>query len=236
MLNIVTIANYYKNKGLEYLIEAVKDLPVTLDIIGDGDYKPNLKGVSNVNLLGYIPDAYKLLPEYDLYVCSSIKEEAPFSILEAMRAGLPIVSTNVGSIPEMLKECGILFMPKDVKELKYHISYFIDNPEVAKSIGKNAKERQAKLYTKERMLKLAEDLHEILEKNIKKRPIIVQTNHGLPYKEDIAFYKKIVWKWLCKRAYKKCDHVICLSEISKQEMIDDGLTTEDKITVIYNGI
>ena len=104
MIKIITISNYYKNKGLSYLIEAVKDLPVTLDIIGDGDYKPDITGVSNVNLLGYVKNAYKLLPNYDIYVCSSVKEEAPFSILEAMRAGLPIISTNVGSIPEMVKD------------------------------------------------------------------------------------------------------------------------------------
>jgi len=233
-MKIITIANYYKNKGLKYLIEAVKDLPVTLDIIGDGDYKPDITGVSNVNLLGYVKDAYKLLPNYDMYVCSSVKEEAPFSILEAMRAGLPIIATRVGSIPEIV--VGLVIEPKNVEELKKEIQHLINSPDTREWLGKRAKERQAKLFTKERMMRETEELQKRLEKEISTRPVIIQTNHGLPYKEDINFILKVIWKIVCRISYKKCDHIICLSEISKQEVIDDGLAPASKITVIYNGI
>ncbi|MBI4779117.1 glycosyltransferase, partial [Candidatus Falkowbacteria bacterium] len=102
--NIVigSIGNLYKTKGYEYLIEAANilinknKLLLTFIIIGDGDERKKLKDLikkygleNNFILAGRIDEAAKLLKAFDIYVCSSVKEGLPYSILEAMSASLP---------------------------------------------------------------------------------------------------------------------------------------------------
>src|SRR5258708_19959060 len=54
---------------------------------------------------------------FDTFILSSRKEGFPFVILEAMRAGLPIIATKVGGIPEALGNAGILVNPDDAQAL-----------------------------------------------------------------------------------------------------------------------
>ena len=89
-----------------------------------------------------IPDASKFLPAFDVYVCSSVKEGFPYSILEAMAAGLPIVATRMGGIPEMITDGqdGLLVPPKNPKAIAQAIKSLIKNPELAKQLGQNARQ------------------------------------------------------------------------------------------------
>lgn len=245
-MKIVTIANLYRNKGLDIAIEAVQDLPVEYHIIGgDGDDSERIKKLaaqtSNVKLLGYIPDAYMRLNEYDIYLQPSTKEGSPYAILEAMRAGMPIVATNTGSVPEMLKECGIIvdyaeFNPCYRHEvLKKGIERLINNPHLRDIYGQRAKERQQQFYDKDKMLS---DMRLLEAQLIKKygRMVNIQVNHGLPYKEEVSWWKKLLYKKLLQSAFKKADAIICLSEMSREEMIRDKMASEHKIYVIPNGI
>ncbi len=167
-LMIGIIANLYKTKGLEYLIESIKDLNLKLIIIGGGPEKENLKskilnlGLENkIKLIGNIKNnASSYLKAFDIYVCSSIKEGMPYTILEAMQTGLPVVSTNVGAIPEVIENnrTGFLVEPKNSEQLVVKIKYLIDNPNVAKKLGKNAKEK-VKKFSLEKMIKKTEELY-----------------------------------------------------------------------------
>src|SRR3989344_2316315 len=125
---IGTIANLYKNKGLDILIAAAKimmeknslefsrlrseqaarDKPtVHFFIIGSGHEETNLRNLitaqksNNVHLLGNYDNAAELLPAFDLFVLPSRKEGLPYTILEAMAADLPIVATRVGGLPSL---------------------------------------------------------------------------------------------------------------------------------------
>jgi len=135
---LVTIAELHKNKGLPYLIEAMADLPETtgLCIIGDGEERRSLESLilqkklgSRVSLLGFIKDAPRLLPAFDMFVFPSIKEGLPFALLEAGLAGVPIVATTVGGIPEMIedKKEGLLVPPKDPRALAASIRDLLNN-------------------------------------------------------------------------------------------------------------
>ena len=80
-----------------------------LDIIGDGLEKQDLihlikekKIAQNVSLIGFSEDIPNILKDYDAFVISSNSEGLPMVLLEAMSAKLPIVSTNVGGIPEVI--------------------------------------------------------------------------------------------------------------------------------------
>ncbi len=165
---IGTIANLYKTKGLEYLIEAIKILNIqsagwrTISniktvIIGEGDERNNLQtkikelGLeNNISLSGSIPDAYKYLKAFDIFVLPSVKEGFPYTILEAMAAGLPIVATEVGAIPEILEnqKTGVLMPPADSQALTEAFVSLIKNPEHAKQLGANAQEAVKKFDLK----------------------------------------------------------------------------------------
>ena len=111
---------------------------------------------------GSISNAAQLLSAFDVYVCSSIKEGLPYTILETMRAGLPIVSTNVGAIPEVINnnKNGLLVEPKNPEALAEKIKYLIDNPGIAKQLGENAKEK-AKEFSLKQMIKKTEEIYKI---------------------------------------------------------------------------
>ena len=97
---IGTIAHFYPTKGLIHLIKAAeivrKEFPdILFTVIGDGQQRDvlqteinNLDLANNFILSGAKDNAWQYLPAFDIYVCSSVKEGFPFSILEAMQAGL----------------------------------------------------------------------------------------------------------------------------------------------------
>ncbi len=112
------VANFYKTKGLEYLIEAIKILgaehkiqDVAFVIIGDGTEREKLEtqikgsGIKNkIFLTGRLPNARKYLAAFDIFVLPSIKEGFPWALLEAMTAKLPVIVTNVGAAPEIIED------------------------------------------------------------------------------------------------------------------------------------
>lgn len=106
-----TIANFYPAKDLLTFINAIDVLPegVVGIIIGDGSLQESLEnhirehGLSRkVFLTGRLADAYKYLPAFDVFALSSVKEGFPWAVLEAMSAKVPVVSTRVGAIPEVI--------------------------------------------------------------------------------------------------------------------------------------
>jgi glycosyltransferase involved in cell wall biosynthesis len=146
-LIIGTIANLYPAKSLEHLIEAAyltinrelnpkhRILNPVFIVIGEGEERRKLEGLikkyhleNNFFLLGAIPDAYKYLKAFDIFVLSSVKEGFPWTILEAITAKVPIIATKVGAIPEIIdnKRTGLLVRPAEAKELSEAIAELID--------------------------------------------------------------------------------------------------------------
>ena len=172
---IGSIGNLYKNKGYNYLIDSfdkplVARYPLLVTIIGSGSEQNDLQlriknyGLQNkIILTGAVPNAARFLSAFDIYVCSSIKEGLPYSILEAMQAGLPIASTNVGAIPEVITDgdSGLLVEPKDSKALADKIKYLIDNSDVAKRLGEQAKKDVREKFSLEQMIKQTEEIYKM---------------------------------------------------------------------------
>src|SRR3989344_4859122 len=165
---IGTIANFYKTKGLEYLIGSTKILisnsqyPIFLIIIGDGELRPQLEELikkydleNNIILAGRQENASQYLKAFDIYVSSSVKEGLPYSILEAMAAELPIITTAVGGVPEMIKDNdnGLLIEPKNYKILAEKIKYLIENKPLAQRLGKQARQDVKENFSKEKMIR-----------------------------------------------------------------------------------
>lgn len=126
------VANAYPSKGLPLMLEAfdglAEDLPDTdLVILGDGPEMPRLRALrerlphrDRLHLPGAVPAAARLMRAFDLFALPSLKEGFPFVILEASLAGVPILATRVGALPEIIDDrmTGRLVPPGDIKALR----------------------------------------------------------------------------------------------------------------------
>lgn len=111
---IINVARFNQQKNHKRLIEAFKILneqysDMRLQLIGDGELKDEIKELVNsyglhdkVEFLGIKDDVYMYLHNADCFVLSSDYEGIPMSIIEAMGTALPIVSTNVGGLSDMI--------------------------------------------------------------------------------------------------------------------------------------
>lgn len=165
-INLISIGRLSKEKGYDKLIKAVFhiktkwNLNVRLFIIGDGPEKSNLAklcreyGISDdVRFPGYLENACKIMKYFDIFVMSSLTEGMPITLLEAMRAGMPIVATAVGGIPEALDngKCGILVPPGNELDLAKKIIQLYENTSVKEAISTKAKERFFEEFTVDKM-------------------------------------------------------------------------------------
>ena len=77
----------------------------------------------------------------DIFVLPTRAEAMPMSIIEAMAAGLPVISTTVGGIPEMIENGvdGLLYAPGDVVALAEKISFLLDHKNIRIEIGEKAR-------------------------------------------------------------------------------------------------
>lgn len=155
---ILYVGRLYSRKGLPTLIEAIPKVAgkfndVKFIISGKGlkDEEEKLKhyakklGVGDkLIFLGYFPD--EDLPDLyraaDMFVFPSIYENLPFALLEAMASGLPVITTTVGGIPEVIHdgENGFMIEPYNSTALAGIILYLIESPEKAREIGFSGRE------------------------------------------------------------------------------------------------
>lgn len=163
---IGVIANLYKTKGLDYLIQAIKllvesGIGITTIVMGEGDERKNLEDlISQLNLknkfilAGTVKDAARTLKMLDIYVCPSVKEGLPYSIMEAMFAGLPIIATQVGGIPELIQDGknGLLVESEDPELLAEKIKELLRNEELLNRIAKNAEQDANEKFSLDRMI------------------------------------------------------------------------------------
>ena len=175
---IGTIAHMSPEKGLNYLIEAASLIPsvhskMRFVIVGDGKCLPDLKtltvqkGLSDVfDYAGFHSDTYQFMQSFDIFALPSLSEGLSSAILEAMACSLPIVATNVGGIPELVKngENGLLVSPANPAELAQAIQHLAEHPAEAERMGRNGRERMERQFTLERKILGTEELCDALLK------------------------------------------------------------------------
>lgn len=104
----------------------------------------NYNLTDNIELVGFVNDDEKL--KYaeicDVYLCTNRVDNAPVSFIEMLSLGLPIVSTNVGGIPYIVKdnETALLVDSEDYKAMAEKVNYLISNPEVGKRLAANGRQ------------------------------------------------------------------------------------------------
>ncbi len=158
-----TISELHKNKGLEYAIGAISKIetPIVFFIIGEGEERKNLEKIiekynleNRVFLVGFLENAKEYLKAFDIFTLTSIKEGLPYTILEAGLAGLPIIASNVGGVPDIIDNGinGILVEKTNVGQISKTIEFMIKNPDQRKSFGLKLQQKIEKEFSLKQML------------------------------------------------------------------------------------
>lgn len=146
-LKLINVSRQDINKNQILILKAmcilVKQLPnVHLVLVGDGNQHDKLVRYAKehgleryVTFTGQIDDAVDYLAASDIYISSSHREALPLSILEAMASRLPIVTTNVGGIPDLMKGNGLLFEDDNYEQLSAEIIKLHNNPALISEMG-----------------------------------------------------------------------------------------------------
>lgn len=155
--SILVVTRMVKRKGVQYLIDALADWEghPEVNIVGDGPYLDTLKALakrSNVraNFLGFIdnksPEFKRLLESSRYFVFTSSAENFPVVLLEAMAAGLAIVTTNDTGCAEVVGDAALLVPPQDSAEIRHALERLVADQELSNSLMANARSRVTQLF------------------------------------------------------------------------------------------
>jgi L-malate glycosyltransferase len=151
---ILFVGNLVHQKGLPYLLKAKKLLKsdTELVIVGEGPLRTELQDmvkeqeIEGVVFPGARHDVYQVMPAADLLVLPSISEGLPMTLLEAFACGLPVVSTSVDGIPDLVTEdVGVLVEPRDPLALAEAIDQILQDDDLRRRMKKAAR-KKAKSY------------------------------------------------------------------------------------------
>ncbi len=151
------VGRLHEQKGIQDLLAALKVLPSPaaiarwqLDLVGDGPLRAEIErrivtmGLQErVRVLGHRDDVGVVLADCDAFVLPSYREGNSNAILEAMRAGLPVVSTRVGGTPMLVGAAGaaLLHEPGDVQALADRLALMIMPPGLRRELGTAMRKR-----------------------------------------------------------------------------------------------
>jgi glycosyltransferase involved in cell wall biosynthesis len=164
--NVGVVARLAAEKGVDLFLEAAAlvhraEPGCRFKIAGDGALRGKLAELSRrlaiedcVDFYGTLPDARPFIGELDLLVVPSLSEGAPFVTLEAMAAGVPIVATRVGGVPEQMRheKEGLLVAPGDARGMAGACIRLIREPHLRSQLGEAGRLRAAAQFSHSRMV------------------------------------------------------------------------------------
>jgi glycosyltransferase involved in cell wall biosynthesis len=160
---IIMVARFDREKDHKTLLSALSalaDLPWKLHLVGSGPLEDDARrlvanmGISSrTSFLGYCQDVPALLRSSDIFVLTSLFEGLPISILEAMRAGLPVVASDVGGVSEAVARdvTGFICAKGSVTEVEHSIRALIQSSQLRLEMGTAGRLRYEKTFLPEEM-------------------------------------------------------------------------------------
>lgn len=158
-----TLAGLRLVKNLPRLVRACADLPENwqLVILGEGPEREAIRAEAlrlgmahRVHLPGFVADPAQAVGLFDIFALSSDSEQFPISVVEAMAAGLPVASPEVGDVAGMVAEENRRFIvgPRDEGGLADAIEQLALDPALRETIGKANRARAVACYDEARMI------------------------------------------------------------------------------------
>jgi glycosyltransferase involved in cell wall biosynthesis len=176
---VLFVGRLRRYKGLPHLIGAMRSVPATLVVVGDGSQRPKVTRLGE-QMLGarfhYVAGVSEAeLPDYyraaDVFVLPSTSAAETFglAILEAMASGLPVVSTEVGtatSTTNVHGDTGLVVAPGQERPLADALRHLLEDPALRARMGQESRKRAVAHFEREQMLaRVAEIYGQLLASN-----------------------------------------------------------------------
>jgi glycosyltransferase involved in cell wall biosynthesis len=149
---ILVVTRMLERKGVQHVLTALEGL--TLDhevhIVGDGPYLPTLRQMAQATgirvtfwgwLDGQSPELKELFETSGVFVFPSEAENFPIVLLEAMAAGMAIITTKETGCAEVVGEAALLVKSGDAEAIRAALIFLANNPEYCRELGKAARQR-----------------------------------------------------------------------------------------------
>ncbi|MGQ9679865.1 MAG: N-acetyl-alpha-D-glucosaminyl L-malate synthase BshA [Candidatus Bathyarchaeia archaeon] len=172
--SIIHISNFRPVKRAQDIIEAISlvvkvDDDVRLILVGDGPERGRAEEMvrekdlnKHIHFTGFRNDIPLLLKQSDAFVLISDSESVPLTLLEAMSTGLPVISTRIGGVPEIVvnNENGILVPPRNPKKIAESILRLKNDEKFRKRLGLEARKTILERYTCEKIVRKYEEIYQ----------------------------------------------------------------------------
>lgn len=180
---VLSVTRLFERKGVQYFLYAHNELKPAFEVnvVGDGMYLETLKKIVaekqiKANLLGFIdnesPELKKLYEKASIFVFPSEQENFPICLLEAMVAGLAIITTKDTGCAEVVGDAALLVEAKNVADIKAAYKKLVEDETLRKELGEKARKRVEKLFSWDRV---REDTCLVYESIERKLPVFERT-------------------------------------------------------------
>jgi glycosyltransferase involved in cell wall biosynthesis len=165
-VKVAFVGNFYRAKGVSTLLEACQwlsesETPIELDLIGgaaDGrsldDWIHDTERLGIADLVAFrgarpSGEVAQALAAADVFCFPSENDAMPVAVIEAMRAGLPVVATRVGAIPNLVEDGvnGLLVEPRDAVATARALGHIVSDQATFAAMCRNARQRYRAQYT-----------------------------------------------------------------------------------------
>lgn len=165
------VAELHPVKGLLFAIDAVALLKeqyptLRMVIIGEGDQRAIIQKQiekrrlqNNVCLAGFMDDAKTLVKAFDIFMLPSLSEAFGYTIVEAGYGEVPVVATQVGGIPEVIDDAGIIVRPRNARALADAAGSLLSSKALRSKLGSALHERAQKEFSVEQMIRKTLDIY-----------------------------------------------------------------------------
>lgn len=173
--HVVFVSNLVKRKGVTELVRATEELldqdteeetDVRITIAGSGPLAERIESLADeydaVEYLGYVSEREKqtLLESGTIFVLPAYAEGLPIALLEGMAGGNAVVSTTVGSIPEVVdEENGLLVEPKNMAQLSDALATLVTDREQTEAMGRKNRQLVTETYSWERAQQTLQEIY-----------------------------------------------------------------------------
>ncbi len=212
-LNMVCVGHYNSNKQQEFILKSLVELKnmrpeimqrLSFTMIGPGEanYQNKLKDIvkinnldSYVNFEGFRDDIYNYLEGFNLYINSSVTENLPVSVLEAMSCGLPVLGTPNDGTTQLIQEGETGYIVDNPKMMAKKIIDFIDYPDTLERMSVNGRIRVERYFSNDQYITEFERLFDQIDHTC------IEHNKFPKYVNGL--YESIVGRSLSKYPFQK---------------------------------
>lgn len=158
---IGTVAGLRKVKNLPRLVKAAASLrqQARLVIVGEGPERTAIAAQAaacgwdtRLEMPGFMTQPHRWIGHFDMLALSSLSEQAPIAVIEAMAAGLPVASLDVGDIAAMVAPENLPFIASDETAFRGALEHLVSDASLRRSVGEANRRRAAELFDERAMI------------------------------------------------------------------------------------